>query len=137
MGRQFSQSTMLSSINPERNHALRVMSTPTWPVPYYQRIMRHPVNSGDVSKGDLSTVNIPLSDIHAIMAKESLKAKGLGYVVETVENHVNTTTYCTKFEDSTAFSAAYMEDLLDCLGVAFNQRKSVMNNIVPAEVMHE
>ena len=29
------QSTMLGSINPEANHSLRVMSTPTWPVPYY------------------------------------------------------------------------------------------------------
>ena len=50
------QNTVAASMNPERNHQLRVMSTPTWPVPYYQRIMRHPVNTGDISKGNLSMI---------------------------------------------------------------------------------
>ena len=110
---------MLSSINPERNHSLRVMSTPTWPVPYYQRIMRHPVNSGDIDKGSLANIAQPCSDIHAIIAKESLKEQGLGYVVEAVEQHGDTTTYCTSFSDSAMFSKAYTDDLLDCLGVAY------------------
>ena len=42
--RAFSQNTMVSSLNPDRNHNLRVMSTPQWPVPYYQRAYRHPAN---------------------------------------------------------------------------------------------
>ena len=95
------------------------MSTPTWPVPYYQRIMRHPVNSGDIYKGNLSYIHMECSDLHVIMAKEKLKEKGLGYVVEAVENHANTSTYITYFEDSTKFTSAYTEDLLDCLSVSF------------------
>ena len=110
---------MLSSINPDRSNSLRVMSTPTWPVPYYQRIMRHPVNSGDIDKGNLSYIAQDCNDLHAILAKESLKEKGLGYVVEAVENHADSTTYCTSFADSAMFSRAYTDDLLDCLDVAF------------------
>ena len=57
--------------------------------------------------------------MHAILAKESLKEKGLGYVVEAVENHADSTTYCTSFADSSMFSKAYTDDLLDCLDVAY------------------
>ena len=39
-----SQNTFLGSINPDLNHNLRVMSTPEWPVPYYQRAFRHPAS---------------------------------------------------------------------------------------------
>ena len=102
------------------------MSTPTWPVPYYQRIMRHPVDSGDIYKGRLSYVAQDCDDLHAILAKEQLKKDGLGYVVEAVENHADTKTYCTSFDDSTMFSQAYTDDLLDCLSVAFEQNKRVM-----------
>ena len=126
---------MLGSINPERNHQLRVMSTPTWPVPYYQRIMRHPVNSGDIDKGNLSCVAQDCSDIHAILAKQMLIKKGMGYVVEAVENHADSKTFCTSFEDSTVFSNAYTEDLLDCLNVSFEQSKRVLNDIDLADVL--
>ena len=130
-----SQNTMLGSINPDRNHSLRVMSTPTWPVPYYQRLMRHPVNSGDIHKGDLAYVNVECSDVHAIIAKEKLKEAGLGHVVEAVENHADSTTYCTSFSDSGMFSKAYTDDLLDCLGVAFENHNKVMHDIDLADAL--
>ena len=31
------QNTLVGSLVPERNSNLRVMTTPEWPVPYYQR----------------------------------------------------------------------------------------------------
>ena len=126
---------MLGSVNPERNHSLRVMSTPTWPVPYYQRLMRHPVNSGDIDKGNLSYIAVPCGDIHALIAKEQLKAKGLGYVVEAIENHGDSKTYATSFSDSGMFSKAYTDDLLDCLSVAFEQNKKVLSEHDLADVM--
>ena len=113
-------------MNPERNHQLRVMATPTWPVPYYQRIMRTPVNSGDIYKGSLECIEQDCTDVHVILAKEVLKSQGLGYVVETVENHADTTSYVTSFNDSAPFSKAYTEDLLDCLSVAFEQNRRVL-----------
>ena len=97
--------------------------------------MKHPVNSGDIDKGSLSCLAEPITDAHAIMAKQALKANGLGHVVEAVENHADTTTYCTSFEDSTKFSNAYTEDLLDCLDVAFNQSKRVLNDIDLADTL--
>jgi len=68
------------------------------------------------------------------LAKEQLKEDGLGYVVEAVENHADTTTYCTSFADSSLFSKAYTEDLLDCLSVAFEQNKRVMGEHDLADV---
>mgnify|MGYP007103437721 CR=1 FL=1 len=112
------------------------MSTPTWPVPYYQRLFRHPVNAGDIDKGNLSYIAEPIDDVHVILAKETLREKGLGYVVEAVENHADTDTYCTSFSDSTLFSKAYTEDLLDCLGVAFDQHRRVMNEVDLADALH-
>ena len=129
------QNTLLASLNPERNHAARVMSTPTWPVPYYQRIYKHPVNSGDIDKGSLSYVNVECSDIHVILAKERMREKGLGYIVEAIENHADTKSYVTDFADSTDFTNAYTEDLLDCLSVAFDQQKRVLNDCDLADVL--
>ena len=129
------QNTLAGAHNPDRNHSLRVMSTPTWPVPYYQRIMKHPVNSGDIDKGTLSYVVQPVDDVHAMLAKERLKADGLGYVVEAIENHADTKTYCTSFNNSGAFCKAYMEDLLDCLSVGFDQNKRALNDIDLADAL--
>ncbi len=37
--------TFLDSINTGLNHKHRVLSTPTWPVPYYTRVFRDPPKS--------------------------------------------------------------------------------------------
>eukprot|EP00356_Strombidium_inclinatum_P014392 CAMPEP_0170487342 /NCGR_PEP_ID=MMETSP0208-20121228/6194_1 /TAXON_ID=197538 /ORGANISM="Strombidium inclinatum, Strain S3" /LENGTH=112 /DNA_ID=CAMNT_0010761603 /DNA_START=360 /DNA_END=698 /DNA_ORIENTATION=+ len=111
------------------------MSTPTWPVPYYQRLMRHPVQAGDIDKGTLSHIAQPATDLHAILAKEHLKQEGLGYVVEAVENHADTKTWVTYFKDSSMFSKAYTEDLLECLAIAFDQNRRVMNEHDLGDVM--
>ena len=130
-----SQNTFLGSVNPARSNQLRVMSTPTWPVPYYQRLARHPVNTGDISKGDLTYIEQDINDGHAILAKERLRELGLGYVVEAVENHADTTTYATSFEHCGPFCKAYSEDLLDCLTVGFEQNKRVLNDIDLADAL--
>ena len=77
------------------------------------------MNTGDIYKGNLSYIAYECSDVHVILAKEKLKEKGLGYVVEAIENHANTDTFVLSFDDSTKFTSAYTEDLLDCLSVAF------------------
>ena len=98
--------------------------------------MRHPVNSGDIDKGNLSYIAEGVNDLHAILAKEQLRESGLGYVVEAVENHADTNTYCTSFENSTMFSRAYTEDLLDCLDVAFDQHKKAFTEVDLADALH-
>ena len=68
--------------------------------------------------GNLSYFMVPLDDTHVIMAKEMLKMDGKGYVVEAIEQHYDIPNYMTSFKDSSEFSRAYTDDLLDCLGVA-------------------
>lgn len=94
------------------------MSTPEWPVPYYQRQFRHPA-SLEKREGNLNHFLVPLHDFHVIIAKELLKSSGKGYVVEAVENHMDLESYTTAFRDSAQFSRAYVDDMLDCLSVAF------------------
>ena len=60
------------------------------------------------------------------MAKEALKSIGEGYVVEAIENHYDLNNYCTSFKDSAAFSKAYVDDMLGCLGVAFEQNLRIL-----------
>ena len=97
--------------------------------------MRHPVNSGDIDKGQLSYIAAECSDLHSILAKEQLKVDGLGYVVEAIEQHGDSTTFQTSFEDSSMFTKAYTDDLLDCLGVAFEQNNQVMTKCDLADVL--
>ena len=122
-----SQNTLSVSMVHDRNQNLRVMATPTWPVPYYQRAFRHPAS---VSKrnGDLSYFNVPLSDCHVVMAKELLKLEGHGYVVEAIEQQYDITSYKTSFTSSEEFSRAYVDDLLDCLGVASEQNVRLLKD---------
>ena len=86
----------MTSLNTDRNHNLRVMSTPTWPVPYYQRAFRHPANL-DRPDGNLAYFNAQLDDSHVILAKELLKMDGKGYVVEAIEQHYDVQSYVTSF----------------------------------------
>ena len=95
----FSQHTLVASVNPDRNHNLRVMSTPQWPVPYYQRAYRHPARL-DKDEGDLGYFLMAVNDTHVMMAKEMLKLEGKGYVVEAVEQHYDIDGYVTRFSDS-------------------------------------
>ncbi len=88
-------------MSPEKNTLARVMSTPTWPVPYYQRQHRYdPRPSEDDEILNLAAFNYPIHDIDVVWGKELLKSKGQGYVVEAVENHYDITDYKTKFTDS-------------------------------------
>merc|ERR1719272_1115222 len=114
------QNTFMATLNSDQNHSLRVMSTPTWPVPYYQRAFRHPTALDKVD-GNILHVAVGLHNSDAMFAKEFLKLQGDGYVVEAIEQHSKEKSYLTSFEDSSQFCEAYIDDLLDCLGVAHEQ----------------
>eukprot|EP00347_Sterkiella_histriomuscorum_P007227 403349773 len=130
-----SQNTFLGSINPDLNHNLRVVSTPEWPVPYYQRAFRHPA-SLEKRAGNLLNFQVPLHDMHVLVAKEVLKTDGKGYVVEAIENHYNLESYRTQFKDSSQFSRAYLEDLAEALHVSQEQNARILNEHDLADVLH-
>lgn len=112
-----SQNSLMTSLNTGENNQMRVMSTPQWPVPYYQRAFKDAQNV-DKIEGDFECVMSKADDCNVILAKEKLLMEGKGYVVEAIEQHYDITSYITFFESSEKFSAAYTDDLLDCLGVA-------------------
>ena len=114
---------------------MRVVSTPEWPVPYWQRIFRHPA-SLEKRVGNLDHFLVPLHDFHAILAKEWLKSIDQGYVVEAIENHYDIDSYTTGFKDSSTFSKAYVDDMLDCLNVAFEQNNKLLNDYDLADCLH-
>ena len=124
--RTFSQMTLANSMNTAKNHNLRVMATPTWPVPYYQRAFRHPAKL-DQNEGDLGYFLCAVDDTHVMIAKELLKMEGKGYVVEAIEQHYDIDNFRTSFADSTQFCKAYTDDLLDCLGTAREQDMKLLN----------
>ena len=110
------------------------MSTPTWPVPYYQRAFRHDPNPGKLlmnvdhnDNGNLGYMFVEIHDFHSIMAKEVLKTQGLGYIVEAVENHFDIDNYQTEFKCSNEFSEAYVDDMLDCLDLVAKQDQSILS----------
>ena len=111
------------------------MSTPEWPVPYYQRAFRHPA-SLEKREGNLNFISVPVHDFHAIIAKEYLKSTKKGYIVEAIENHYDLSDYCTSFRDSSLFSNAYIDDILDTLPVAFEQNVKLLNEYDLADCLH-
>ena len=122
-------------MNTERNHNLRVMSTPQWPVPYYQRAFRHRARL-DRREGNLGYFVTEIHDSHVLLAKEALKIEGKGYVVEAIEQHYDIDSYKTKFADSTLFSQAYTDDLLECLGTAREQDVKLLADNDLNDVFH-
>ena len=115
----------MTSLNTGENNQMRVMSTPTWPVPYYQRAFRAPQNVEKVD-GNLDHICRPVSDVNVLIAKETLLLEGKGYVVEALEQHYDVTSFITAFESSEKFSSAYADDLLDCLGVAQSENTRLL-----------
>ena len=80
-------------------------------------------------------VAVPLGNEHAMVAKEILKVKGDGYVVEAMENHYEIDSYLTAFADCNQFCEAYVDDLLDCLGIAQSQNAQLLNNFDLADCL--
>uniref|UniRef100_A0A7S3JLY8 Uncharacterized protein n=1 Tax=Euplotes harpa TaxID=151035 RepID=A0A7S3JLY8_9SPIT len=135
--RNFTQNTLTGVMNTDRNHKLRVMSTPEWPVPYWQRSFRHDPCVEDDTGFDITGYSDSLNDFHVIFAKEYLKTVGKGYVVEAVENHFDITKYTTDFEDSHSFTEAYIDDMLDSIDIVSRQNIKLLNTYDLADCLKE
>merc|ERR1712166_835611 len=86
-----SQNTLMGALNTQGNHNLRVMATPTWPVPYYQRAFRAEANL-NMKDGDLMHVGVHLQAGHAMVAKEALKLKEMGMSLKPLSNIMTSPT---------------------------------------------
>ena len=113
------------------------MSTPEWPVPYYQRLERHDPSPDHDDDYNLDGAIREIDDFHVIAAKELLKTTGKGYIVEAVENHFDITNYATSFKDSSEFTSAYVDDLLDCIDVASKQNEKILTTYDLSDCLRE
>ena len=121
------QNTFTGAINTQTNNQLRVMSTPEWPVPYYQRAFRHPAHL-EKYNGSINYVAAPLDDNHVVLGKQILMDQGNGYVVEAVEQDYDINTYKTSFKDSSQFSECYIDDMLDGISLVSDQNRKILDD---------
>ena len=113
------------------------MSTPEWPVPYWQRIYRSDPAPDTEDSFNLLGATEAIDDTHVIFAKEILKTIGKGYVVEAVENHFDITSYTTSFEDSSQFTEAYVDDLIDSIDIATRQNIRILKKYDLSDCLRE
>jgi hypothetical protein len=101
----------------QKHNNLRVISTPEFPVPYYQRIIRNPAAEEQVTI-DLTTLLEPMNDSTVIRVKHDLAKTSEGLkVLEYVDNHLQTTsfeTYITSVSDQCNIYSEDMIHFLDC-----------------------
>ena len=87
----------------------------------------------------MSCITVPINIGTAIAARELLKDEGHGNVVEVVENHYEFKEegFITKFEDSTHFSQAYLDDMLEALPVAWKQNQRLLSQFDLADCLRD
>ena len=107
-------------LNSNGNH-LRVVSTPEYPVPYYQRITRAPA-AIDVARIDLSANHKKVDDLHVYKAKEelSLTPRGLK-VVDYIENKHSHQSLKTRVNGPGEQCNIYADDLVNYLDAAHEE----------------
>merc|ERR1711884_474077 len=102
----------------------RVMSTPTWPVPYYQRLIHSaPLSVEDADMG-MSNIAGQADWVHAETAKKVLNMTASGRdVVQHVENNMAIDSYVVYQNDTGNMAQAYCADLSKYLDAANKENK--------------
>lgn len=112
----------------ERPLVDRVVSTPTWPVPYYQRLYKaYPVREKK-DKISLLLSDIDIDDSNWYSAKEYLRESYRGrQAVEWVENHLKTDSYVLIQNDVGNMAKAYIDDIVGFLNAANRENKRILD----------
>mmetsp|Transcript_48407 Transcript_48407/g.67258 ORF Transcript_48407/g.67258 Transcript_48407/m.67258 type:complete len:148 (-) Transcript_48407:110-553(-) len=112
----------------ERPLVHRVMSTNTFPVPYYQRIAKsYPIRE-QKDKTSLLLSDFDVDDSNWYQAMELLKETVKGrQVVDWVENHLESNTFVLVKTDVGKMAKAYVDDIVGFLDVANKENKRILN----------
>lgn len=126
----FNNSPFLPSVLGAHNHNnLRVISTPEFPVPYYQRIFRH-LDSPSQMSIDMRKLNNEVDENVVINARDELTKTSEGLkVLEFVENKVNIDSYHTKIDSIAVQAEIYANDLLEYLDAAHEENHRIIKQI--------
>lgn len=129
MFRAFSASTNFSAT--ERPAGDRVVASPEWPAPYYQRMFRsYPTRLQNAP--DLSGAGAPYCQMTIYEAKRHIASTQSGaVVVDHVENNFELDSYVMRQTDTGRMAQAYVSDLVDYIAVANNENKRILakNNL--------
>lgn len=108
---------------------LRVISTPEFPVPYYQRIMRHPPSREQVTL-DLRKIQHELDDNIVITIKEKLSKSSEGLrVLDFVNNKVALDSFKTEINSIEVQAEIYANDLLAYIDCAHEENCRIMAEV--------
>ena len=112
----------------ERPLVDRVVSTSSWPVPYYNRLFKaYPVRQKNKSR--LQWGGCYIDDANVFQAKKGLRSTFQGReALKHVEQNVQQNTYVMIKKDVTSQAAAYVSDLTQFLDVANKENKRILDS---------
>merc|ERR1719240_1384659 len=106
----------------------RVMSTPTWPVPFYERVARACPERVRHKENDLNNAGRQIGPMDANLTKQALRASVQGReTLEHVENNMKLEDWIMELKDSATMSKAYSGDLVKYLNVANKQNVRILS----------
>ena len=113
----------------QKHNNLRVISTPEFPVPYYQRIMRNPPAVEAVTI-DIDTILEPPNDGTVVRVKHDLAktAEGL-QIIDYVENHLKVKSYVTHISSISEQCNVYADDLVHYLDSAHEENVRILKSV--------
>jgi hypothetical protein len=112
-----------------RHNNLRVISTPEFPVPYYQRIYRAPAAVEETTI-DLTHLNRGIDDELIIQTKSQLSKTSEGLKsLEFIENKVSLKSYITSVDSVGVQANIYAEDLMNYIDCAFDENKRILDEV--------
>ena len=126
---------ILGSLVHQRHNNLRVISTPEFPVPYYQRISRNPPSREQIT-ADFRGLFANVDQSTVIWTKDKLanSAEGLR-VLDYVENRIKLTSYETKVSSVSLQTNIYTDDLLHYLDAAHEENCRILKNVDLSDVL--
>jgi hypothetical protein len=111
-----------------------VVSTPEFPVPYYQRIMRAPPSTEQVTI-DLTTLLESPNEGTVIRVKHDLAQSSEGLkVLEYVENHMKGTSYVSHIQSIANQCNIYSDDLIHYLDCTHEENCRILKSCDLADV---
>ena len=112
------------------------MSTPEFPVPYYQRIMRNPPAIENITI-DLSAIIEPVNEGTVIRTKSTLADSPEGLkVIDYIENHMKLDSYITCINSSAEQCHIYSDDLIHYLDSAHEENCRILKACDLAECLN-
>jgi hypothetical protein len=110
----------------QKHNNLRVISTPEFPVPYYQRITRAPPSPEQVTI-DLQTILEPVNDTTVIRVKQELAKTSDGMkVLDFVDNHMKGNNFETHITTIAPQCNIYAEELIHYLDSAHEENCRIL-----------